>query len=318
MSRSGVVHLIANGSAGSGHAVQRARQVQDLLVHAGLLATVVTPTSAEETSQAARNAVLQQAAAVVACGGDGTLNRVLQGILHKHEREHDHEHRVPLGLIPCGTGDDNARSLGIPADPAHAALALRDALLANTLRTVDVARIQTDEGEGWFLGVLSTGFDSSVNERANRRSGSSWLPGHLRYVMAMLAELGTFRPVDYHLVVDGHIRTGQGMLVAVGNGGNYGGGMRICPTAILDDGMLEVTWVDPVSKAAFIRVFPRVFAGTHLQHPAVRSFSGSRITVAAPGQVAYADGERFGSLPVEIEVIRGALDVVGATATAPA
>ena len=100
------------------------------------------------------------------------------------------------------------------------------------------------------------------------------------------------------------------MLVSVGNGSRYGGGMRICPDARSDDGLLDVTWLGAVSKPTFLRVFPSVFRGTHVEHPAVRTFRGRSMRIAAEGQIAYADGERIGPLPVEIEVRPSALRVL--------
>lgn len=306
MRADGPVHLIVNPRAGRGRALARAGAVHALLDTAGIPVLVCEPRSASDTVDQADLAWTSGARAVVACGGDGTLNRVLQGLMRARRATE----RPVLGVVACGTGNDNARSLGIPADPREAAHALISGLRTQRSRVVDLARVSTAQDQGWFVGVLSTGFDSSVNERANQRR---WPHGRAKYVLAMLAELGAFQPVQYRVSVDGTTATGAGMLVAVGNGANYGGGMRVCPLARVDDGHLDLTWVGPVSKPAFLRVFPRVFAGTHLEHPAVRALSGVQVRIEAPGQVAYADGERFGTLPVEIQLEAGALEVVGAS-----
>ena len=175
------------------------------------------------------------------------------------------------------------------------------------MRVLDVGAARSDDGvERFFLGVLSTGFDSSVNERANAMRR---LAGH-RYNIAIVRELASFRALDYDVVIDGVRERAPGMLVSVGNGSRYGGGMRICPDALSDDGLLDVTWLGAVSKPTFLRVFPSVFRGTHVEHPAVRTFRGRSIRIAAEGQIAYADGERIGPLPVEIEVRPSALRVL--------
>lgn len=309
MRQIGAVHIIVNPHAGRGKSQIAGRQTRDRLVAAGLEVRIDDPGSPQETVHAARQAWTSGARVVVACGGDGTVNRVLQGLMQAA----DATHLPTLGLIPCGTGNDNARSLGIPASIDRACQALVADLGTGRSRVVDVAALRTAQEQGWFIGVLSTGFDSSVNERANRRT---WPAGRAKYVLAMLAELGSFRPVDYVVDIDGTRVAGPGTLVSVGNGANYGGGMRICPQAKVDDGVLELTWVGPVSKRVLLGVFPRVFAGSHMSHPGVRGLRGTRITISADRQVAYADGERFGALPVQIALDAGALDVVGTTVPA--
>jgi diacylglycerol kinase (ATP) len=154
--------------------------------------------------------------------------------------------------------------------------------------------------------VLTTGFDSSVNERANRMSRL----GGQRYNVAMVRELASFRPLAYTVTIDGQEITSPGTLVTIGNGPQYGGGMRICPGALLDDGLLDITWLGAVSRVTLLRVFPSVYSGTHVEHPAVRTFRGRSLRVEAPGQIAYADGERIGPLPVDVEVRPGALRVL--------
>jgi diacylglycerol kinase (ATP) len=174
-------------------------------------------------------------------------------------------------------------------------------------RLLDVGVARTSDGvERFFLGVLSTGFDSSVNERANA------LPrlGGQRYTVAIARELASFRPLQYDVDIDGVPVRGPAMLVSVGNGPRYGGGMRVCPAAVPDDGLLDVTWLSAVSKATFLRVFPSVFKGTHVEHPSVRTYRGRSLFISAPGQIAYADGERIGPLPVQIDVRPGTLRVL--------
>ena len=129
----------------------------------------------------------------------------------------------------------------------------------------------------WFAGVLGSGFDSMVNERANRMT---WPSGRSRYNLAILAELRTFRPVPYTLELDGETWQTEAMLVAVGNGSSYGGGMRVCPDARLDDGLLDVTVLGPISKLEFLRVFPTVYKGTHVAPP------GGHRAPGPPGQPA--------------------------------
>ncbi len=149
--------------------------------------------------------------------------------------------------------------------------------------------------------MLSAGFDAVVNERANRMR---WPHGQMRYNLATLAELRTFAPIQLH---DRPRRrrpgTSQAMLVAVGNGPSFGGGLRITEGAVLDDGLLDVVMFHPVSKPDLLRTYPKLFKGTHTSHPAYEHHRVRQVTVAAPGIVAYADGERLGPLPVTVTAV---------------
>ncbi|CAB5039936.1 MAG: hypothetical protein F2911_11250 [Actinobacteria bacterium] len=240
-------------------------------------------------------------AAVVACGGDGTVNLCLQGIAGTD---------VALGILPVGTGNDIAAHLGIPGDSRAAGDLIADCLATGGARVVDAGRvISADGNERWFLGVLSSGFDSLVNERANTMT---WPGGQARYIRAILSELRVFKPVAYSMQVDEGLASEfriqqRGMLVAVGNATSYGGGMRVCPGALIDDGLLSVTFLGELSTTTFLRVFPSVYKGTHVRRSEVQEYSATTVRLDAPGQVAYADGERVGPLPVEIRVVPGAV-----------
>ncbi|MFB4294088.1 diacylglycerol kinase family protein [Nonomuraea sp. ATR24] len=163
-------------------------------------------------------------------------------------------------------------------------------------------------GEEVFAGVVCCGFDSRVNERAN---ALSWPPGMARYLVATARELRSFEPIPFRVTIDGGEPVErEAMMVAVGNTSSYGAGMRICPDARPDDGLLDVVMVGAVGKGEFLRVFPRVYRGTHVAHPAVTVWRARSVTLEAAGVVAYADGERIGPAPVTCEVRPGALNVL--------
>ena len=100
------------------------------------------------------------------------------------------------------------------------------------------------------------------------------------------------------------------MLVAVGNGSSYGGGMQVCPAADMTDGLFDVTVLGPISKIEFLRVFPQVYSGRHVEHPAVTVRRAACVSLAASGVTAYADGERVALLPVTCDVVPGALQLL--------
>jgi diacylglycerol kinase (ATP) len=212
---------------------------------------------------------------------------------------------TPLAVVAAGTGNDNARELGLPVRDPLGAAAL---VTAGRTRTVDLGRCVTSAGETrWWVGVLGGGFDSVVNERAARMR---WPRGPMRYNVAVARELPVFRPIPYVVTVDGERTATDAMLVAVANGPSFGGGMRVAPDASYDDGLLDVVILHRVSRAEFVRVFPTVFKGTHVRHPRVEVVRGRRIRLEARGIVTQADGERFEPLPLDLEVVPGALTVV--------
>jgi len=212
---------------------------------------------------------------------------------------------VPLGVIAAGTGNDIARELGLPVRDAAKSV---ERILSGGTRVVDVVRHTTGTGEDkWFLGVLAAGFDAVVNERANQLT---WPKGPMRYNLAILRELPVFRAIPYGLVLDGERIDTEAMLVAVGNGPAYGGGMRVTPGASFDDGLLDVLILGKISTFEFLRVFPQVFKGSHVSHRAVQILQARSVRLEASGIVSYADGERFAPLPMTMEVVPGALTVL--------
>ena len=134
----------------------------------------------------------------------------------------------------------------------------------------------------------------------------SWPKGPKKYDVAIAFELPRFKPRHYEITLDDRTISTQAMLIAVANGRSYGGGMLVCPEAELTDGLFDVMVLHPISKIEFLKVFPRVFKGTHISHPAVEIVRSKKVSITADA-VSYADGERVGHLPITTECISGAL-----------
>jgi diacylglycerol kinase (ATP) len=282
--------LVANPVAGKGRNDTPVAMVAERLRHAGLAVRVLRGGDAAESERLAREAVSDGVDGLVVCGGDGMVNLAAQVLAGTP---------TPLGIIPLGTGNDTARALGLPVkDP----LAAADVIVGGSRRVIDLARC----GDRYFVTVMAAGFDALVNERAD---AMTWPKGELKYSLAILAVLKSFRPIAYTLDLDGRTRRVEGMLVSIGNGDSMGGGLKVTHGAELDDGLLDVVLFTSVPRRELIRTYPKLFSGGHTRHPAYERHRVKRVTVAAPGVVAYADGERFGELPLTVEVAAGALTV---------
>jgi diacylglycerol kinase (ATP) len=291
------VGLLTNPTAGRGRGAAYGVQAAAILRAAGhAIVDLSGPDEATAASRARKALDAYRIDVLTVVGGDGMVhlgaNLCAGGT-------------TPLAVVAAGTGNDNARELGLPVrDPAAAAALVS----AGLTRPVDLGRVTTSAGlERWWVGVLGGGFDSVVNERAARMR---WPSGPMRYNVAVARELPVFRPIPYVVTVDGERRATEAMLVAVANGPAFGGGMRVAPQASYDDGLLDVVILHRVTRAEFVRVFPRVFKGTHVSHPRVEILRGRRVRLEAPGIVTQADGERFEPLPLDLEVVPGALNVV--------
>jgi len=257
----------------------------------------------EQLVASGRKAVASKPDAFVVVGGDGMVNLGTNLVAKT---------KVPLGIVPSGTGNDMARGLGIPHDNTEAAIEALVAALELAPRVIDAALINSTDDFGdpkqtWFACVLSAGFDAIVNERANTMTRPK---GASRYLVALGIELIKLKPIQYRIVLDGVETVTEAALISVGNNVSIGGGMKVTPDALVDDGLLDVLVVQPLSRIAFLRVFPSVFRGEHVSDPRVKIYRAKKITIDAVDVAAYADGERVGTLPIHIEVVPNALRVL--------
>jgi diacylglycerol kinase (ATP) len=290
------VALIVNPTAGKGRAAKLVASVTGRLRQAGANVSILIGHDADDALALARKAVAESVDAVVALGGDGMVHLALNAVAGTD---------TPLGIVPAGTGNDLAATLKLPTkDPLAAAALIADRLTNDTAWPMDAVRV----GDKWFGCVLGAGFDSRVNDRANTMS---WPRGRMRYNIAILAELGVFKPLPFRITMDdGEPWETEAMLVAVGNAKSYGAGMLVCPDADLTDGLVDITVLGPVSKPEFLKTFPKVFKGTHVTHPAVTMRRARLVTVEAEGVTAYADGEFLADLPITCECVPGAVRIL--------
>jgi diacylglycerol kinase (ATP) len=291
------VAVVVNPTSGRGRAARYLPQVRELLASVPGGLDVAVSEGPDHAPKLARDAAEGGAEIVVAMGGDGMVGMVGTALIGTP---------AALGLIPTGTGNDFAVALGYrrrkPLDGVQA-------LLRPSFLEIDAARIKWQAGERLFLNVAGTGFDSEVNDAANRMK--TRVQGTAKYVAAVVKTLPGFRAGRFEVTIDGEHRTLPGMMIAVGNGVSYGGGMKVTPKASFTDGLLDLTVIGTLPKAQFLWHFPKVFRGTHLKLPMVTSMRGRHIEITADREFeVYADGERVGPLPATFEVIPKALRVV--------
>lgn len=290
------VALIVNPTAGKGRAAKVVANVAGRIREAGANVSILIGHDASDAVNLARKAVADGTSAVVALGGDGMVHLALQAVAGT---------TTSLGIVPAGTGNDLANTLKLPTkDPLAAAGVVADKLVAGAARPMDAIRV----GEKWFGCVTGCGFDSRVNDRANRMS---WPKGRMRYNLAILAELRVFKPLPFRITFDDEEPWEvEAMLVAIGNAKSYGAGMMVLPDAEVDDGLLDVQVLAAVSKLEFLKTFPKVFKGAHVTHPAVTIRRAKMVTVESPGVTAYADGEYLADLPITCECVPGAVQIL--------
>ena len=288
--------LAINPTSGRGSGARVGQIVANFLGERKIEYRIVTGSNAQTLIQNVRD-ILQRNSLdkttdseierLIAIGGDGLLHFMIQVAV---------DFSIPLVPIPAGTGNDFVRCLGWnvdrPLEPLWESLQTQP-------KPIDLGSV---DGE-LFGAIASTGFDSLVNERAN---SMSWPKGPSKYNVAMALELPKFKPLNYKIEIDGRLLEREAMLIAAGNGSSYGGGMKVCPDADLNDGLLDLMILNPVSKREFIRIFPSVYEGKHVEHPKVEVIRAKEINIEAAA-ICYADGERIGPMPARINSIKDAL-----------
>lgn len=287
--------LLANPVSGGGRALKALPAVMAELDSLGASHRTVTTRSSDHAAEEAAKAA-SEGDTVAALSGDGLL-RPIAGALKGTE--------AALALIPCGRGNDFARMLSVPKDPAEAArLAVQ-----GVERLVDVASVDRTP----YLGIASLGFDSECNRIANE---AKLVKGSSVYVYSALRALASWKPASFRVTVDGERHELTGYSVAVGNSRAFGGGMMLLPHAEPDDGKLDVLMVSDSSKLAYVRGLVKVFNGAHLDSPYVTLARGSVVEVESDRPfVVYADGDPIGATPATMRVEARCLRVIVPAAT---
>ena len=244
-------------------------------------------------NQLAQDAISTGIRWLIACGGDGTIHEIVNAIGQKQD--------IILGLIPCGKGNDLASALRIPKNPIQAI----EVLLAQLTRQTDLGKI----GDKFFHTIATCGYDAEVGRRVTEEG--SILPGTLAYTQKAITTLPKFEAPEARIEGDFGIFKGKILLTSVGITSSYGGGMKILPDAIVDDGLFDVCIIKPISNLTILRMLITLYWGGHTSHPNVQIHRTRTLSIdTEPPLKLYADGELIGPVPTKIEIINHGITIV--------
>jgi len=241
---------------------------------------------------------------LVAVGGDGTVNEVANGILYS-----THAAKTALGVVSTGTGSDFVRSAGIPRDYATAC----SALTSSRRLSIDVGVVEyQSEGQTlqrFFVNAAGAGFDAAVVKETERLP--KFFGGTIPYVAGLLRTLFSYKNKPVEVKIGDEVESGRVLSVVVANGGYLGGGMHIVPGAELGDSLLDVAIIGDMGKFELLKELPKVYKGTHVNHPKFKMKKATHVTVESPEpMLVYADGELLGECPASFWVVPAALSLV--------
>jgi YegS/Rv2252/BmrU family lipid kinase len=281
---------LVNPISGGGHAAAKWEPLAELILRAGAdVKVVLTLSQAHAVESATEYSTAGDV--VVAVGGDGLVRDVATGVVAAGGT---------MAIVPAGRGNDLARGLDLPTGIAE----LADLLLNGPVRAIDVL-----EANGVIVpGNVYAGMDATATKiiNDNRR-----IPAKLLYRLAPVIALARWRPADFTVVADGHSTTTTGHMVVIANSGRYGHGLHIVPTAVLDDGLLDVMVVGQVPKYKVAAFMGQAKTGAHARRPEVELSTAKEVTLSADRPVPVCgDGDELGELPITVRVRPGALNLI--------
>jgi len=289
--------IVINPTSGRGRGKADGKLAKEEFAKHGIELVDLSGESFQDASLKAKKAIDDKSVeGLIVVGGDGMFHLGVNATAKTD---------IPLGLIAAGTGNDSARALGIPIHDVVAGVSHIVSKLKAT-RLVDLIESESNSRKFFSFGAVSAGFDALVNKRANM---CNWITGPIKYRFAMYRELASFKPIDYRAVIDGVERIFQANLCTVANSPSYGGGLFITPDASVDDGEFDLFILNSISRLELIKLFPSVYEGKHVTHPAVEIIRARQVVLDSPGMPAYSDGEHVGDSPVECKVAPKSLRV---------
>lgn len=285
------IKFIINPTAGNGQALKTQDRIHRILDNTDHFFSIEKTSAPREATHMAHKAVAEKYDVLVAVGGDGTIFEVINGMAGSD---------VLLGIIPAGTGNDLARTAGIPR-AVNEALQM---ILQPHVSPIDIGRLNGK----YFVNVASIGFDAQVVQQCNHMK--KFAPGPLPYVLSVLKTLIGYKNKHYKILLDGKLLEREILLISIANGKYYGGGMMIAPDAAIDDGYFDVCIINKMSKFRILTLFPTIFKGTHIRLPEVEYFKAKHIKIFANNMIINCDGEIVSNIPVDFSMADFKLNLI--------
>ncbi|GIN14122.1 diacylglycerol kinase [Shouchella clausii] len=291
--------FIINRTSGNGKGDRTWKRIENILQQQNLPYIARFTEVSQHVSEIVKDLLNEDVQTVIVVGGDGTIHEVANELVHTD---------LSLGIIPAGSGNDFARCIGIPMNYSKA---LERIVLNNGIK-VDLLNL----GNRYCLTVTGIGFDGQIARNVNKAKYKRFLNhfrlGGLVYTVSMLATLRDYRPTKIDITVDGKEMTfSEVWLVAVANAPNYGGGIKICPDASYNDGMLNLCIVHDIKRWELLRLLPKAYKGKHTTDKNVTLLTGKEVYISSEKPVlVQSDGEQFTESPINISVVKDALRVM--------
>lgn len=292
--------FLVNKMSGNGKGIRTWKRVESILQCKEIDYQVKFTSSPQEAVVYAQQFTASNTfRALIVIGGDGTVQSILSELAGS---------QVLLGIIPAGSGNDFARSLGVPQNVKQAL----NYILSGSIKKIDIVRA----GQQHCITIAGIGLDGEVAQTVNKSKYKRWLNKlnleRLSYVIGLIAVLIRYKPTSVCIKVDGKSYTyNKVWLIAAANLPYYGGGMKICPNAQFADGIMDICIVSGISRLKLLFIFPKVFQGSHINHPAVTMLQGESIYVSSDKpMIFHGDGEVLGQTPIDISIMKQSLRVI--------
>lgn len=289
--------IILNPNAGHGRSAKKLTDIKALLNKKGITATIKTSTHPGHGTKLASNSDLERYDGLVAAGGDGTLFEVLNGLY-----QHPKEKRIPLGLLPIGTGNAFARDLGLA--PFDLPQAIEKLSRAQT-RSIDVGKVETSSASYYFLNILSLGFAVDASQTAQNFK----FLGNTAYTLGTLWQTLKLRSYPLVLNIDDKTIEQDNIFLTISNSRYTGTHFLIAPDASCEDGLFDLTLLRKLPRHRLLKLFPTIYDGKHVMHKEIETYQASDIHIQSPaGMLLGPDGEFLGRTPAKITCLHQDLE----------
>ncbi len=290
--------IVFNPNAAYGRSVKKLTAIKKVFVNLGIKTEFKPTTHPGHASDLVAKTDLSGFDGVIAAGGDGTVFEVLNGLY-----QHPKPTRIPLGLLPIGTGNAFARDLGLQPGDWSAAI---DLLQRAQIRKVDVGHVAAKDCEYYFLNIVGMGLAVDAGLTAKKLK----FIGNTAYTLATLWQTLKLKTYPLEIEIDSVKVHKSALLFTISNTRFTGTHFKIAPGAVIDDGLLDLTRVDKLPRHRLLKLFPTIYAGSHVEHAEVSVYQAKRINVRAPtGMLMGPDGEFRGTTPAVITCRRQDLEI---------